>query len=99
MSVEWVMAVKNEKPFFLEDRSQLPALEAWLKDRTFNCGGYFRSDSKGNPMFSIGWDWKPESDWSIPDKRGLVIVCDPAARDDVEALIARMASTADAGAP
>lgn len=86
---------KGDKPFFLRSRGDLPTLEKWLQGRNFNCGCRIGDDKKGNPMLSIAYDRKPDSDWHMPDKRGLIIVTaknDDSLWVDVEAMINRIAA-------
>lgn len=84
----------EEPPFFLRSKGELPKLTAWLRGHDFNCGGYIRDDKRGNPMVSIGWDSRPDSDWHLPDKRGLIVVCDRSLLDEVKEMVQRMARKA-----
>jgi len=77
-------------PFFVRSKDDMPRLRKWLDGIKFNCGGYTRDDKKGNPMVGLGYDWKPESDWSMPDKRGLIIVVKRDLLPEVEATVDRM---------
>lgn len=84
-----------DRPFFLRKREHLRALEKWLKDRTFNVGGYIKDDKNGNPMVSIGYDAHPDNDWKFPDKRGLIVVIDRQLLPDVEAMVQRLKKTGE----
>lgn len=83
--------MNDDKPFFVRSENDMKSLAKWLSDRRFNCGGFCANDKKGNPMVSIGYDWKPESDWSMPEKRGLIVVIAKKQLGKVEALVNRMA--------
>lgn len=66
--------MSEQQPFFFKKAEHEAALRKWLQERTYNCGGYFRDDKKGNPMCTIAFDTDPDNDWKFPDKRGLIIV-------------------------
>lgn len=79
------------KPFFLRSKSGLKVLKRWLSERTFNCGGYCGTDKKANPMVSIGYDYKPDNDFSLPEKRGLIVVLNHDLLDEVEEIVRKIA--------
>ena len=69
------MPVSSEKSDVFFYRGDKKELIEWLKGLgNWNFGSYLRDDKRGNPMIGILMDWKPDSDWSMPDKVGLIIV-------------------------
>lgn len=87
------MKKELDRPFFLRSERELVQLETWLRKRpTFNCGGFSRSDRNGNPMVTLGMDWNPSKDSSMPKQRGCIVVVHRASLPAVEALVDKIAA-------
>lgn len=92
--------LSNNPDFFAYDGKDKAELIEWLKRRgSFNFGHFLRNDKRGCAMVALKMDWKPESDWSIPEKRGVIIMSnvkgtEEANKDAVEPFIKWLADWA-----
>jgi hypothetical protein len=77
----------GDKPFFFRKAENADHLSKWLQSRKYNSYTMGSTDKAGNPIFGLSWDFKPDSDWSKWEKRGLVIVLARDQRDAVQAII------------
>lgn len=60
-------------PIFVKNQSTFDEAIKHIKDTDFNQFSD-REDSKGNPMYGLGYDYKPDSDWGKVTPRGLIVV-------------------------
>lgn len=69
--------METDKPFFVKNESDFPALRAWLKGKKYNTFISGLTDKKGNQMIGLSWDFDIDNDWSRKwVGRGLLIILD-----------------------
>lgn len=64
----------DRKPFIVASEKGIKALPWWLKKEKYNSWTWGGTDKNGNPMITLYWDWKPDSDWGKSDFKGIIII-------------------------
>jgi hypothetical protein len=62
----------SDKPFIVASEKGLKALPYWLRKIDYNTWSW--SDQR---RINIGWDSKPDSDWSKSYPRGSIVITKP----------------------
>lgn len=66
--------MKHVKPHFIKKQKDVDNLFEYLEGQSFNAVGYQDEDRRGNRMVKVYQDWKPDSDYHMPDRVATIIV-------------------------